>query len=49
MKKNIDEKMLNCSSTNEKPLNVFMFDIPNTHKYIDENADDFLEALAGTN
>lgn len=32
----------------EQPLNMFIFDIPEAHKYLNQNADNFLEALSAT-
>lgn len=46
LKQDLDKKLLNCSSVNEQPLNLYIFDIPSMHKYINDNADNFLEALS---
>jgi hypothetical protein len=47
LKKSLNEKMLD-QAENEQPLSVYIFDMPDQHKYINDNADNFLEALADT-
>mmetsp|Transcript_21603 Transcript_21603/g.15844 ORF Transcript_21603/g.15844 Transcript_21603/m.15844 type:complete len:94 (+) Transcript_21603:1862-2143(+) len=46
LKRNLDRDLLYTTNTTEQPLNVFIFDIPDTHKYLNDNADNILEALA---
>ena len=48
LKPALDKRLLNTGASTEAPLNVYVFDIPDTHKYLNDNADNILEALANT-
>mmetsp|Transcript_9029 Transcript_9029/g.8461 ORF Transcript_9029/g.8461 Transcript_9029/m.8461 type:complete len:293 (-) Transcript_9029:459-1337(-) len=48
LRDNIQTKLLNTTNVTEQPLNVFIFDIPHVHKYLNDNADNILDALANT-
>jgi hypothetical protein len=46
-KKQMDDGILNVTDS-EQPLSMYIFDMPDCHKYLNDNADNFLDALANT-
>lgn len=47
LKDHLNEKMLDVAES-EMPLNLYIFDIPEITKYLNDNADSVMDALAST-